>query len=101
MASRDVLAELDSVEQYLRDLIGSDPAPGHDANLAAMDSVFARARDLTQNTVELAAEYGSGVTHEQRVANSMGVKPADAEAQAKIADLEAQVAALKAGASDG
>lgn len=93
---RDVLAELDDIDTYLRDLIGKDPLPGQDANLKRLAGEMAGIRAVAQNVVELHAEYSSGVTHEDRVRKSMGYDPADKAAKDRIAELERQLAEARA-----
>jgi hypothetical protein len=71
-AGRDVLAELDSIQEYLLGLCGEHPQPGLDVNAKDLASRMAHFRPLAQNTVELAAEYASGVTVKDRLEKSMG-----------------------------
>lgn len=96
---RDALAELDSVESYVRDLIGTNPPPGLDADLQRVAGAFGAVRELVQNVVELSGEYSRGVTHEERVGASMGSAP-DPRA-AEIAELRAQLAKAQAVSTDG
>ena len=93
-AGRDVLSELDSIRDYLLGLIGEEPLPGQESNRRDLVSRMAHLRVVAQNVVELSAEYSSGVTHEQRVQNSMGVQPS-AEDYAKLqADHQALLARM-------
>lgn len=97
---RDVLAELDSVRAYLEELIGEEPLAGQDSNLKRLDSVYDGLYSLAENVVQLAAEYGSGLTHAHRVASSTGYDPEGLLAGNKdkeIADLRAQLAAAQSG----
>jgi hypothetical protein len=114
--TRDVLAELDSIEAYLNGLIGDDPLPGQDSNKQHLGPEFLGVRTLAQNVIELAAAYSSGVTHKDRLEKSMGQSLTDAQvahlvpgidasayanAQEQIADLQRQLAAAKGGNTDG
>jgi hypothetical protein len=92
---RDVLAELDSARDYLLGLCGDDPQPGLEANKTEITSRMFHLRNVAQNTLELAAEYASGVTHEDRVRRSMGLPAGELS---EIERLRAENAALKAGA---
>jgi hypothetical protein len=96
---RDVLAELDSVGEYLLGLIGDDPKPGQDANKSDLLSRLFHLKTVAQNISELHALYSSGVTHEQLVRSSRGLSEADTAAQARIADLERQLAEARGGSS--
>jgi hypothetical protein len=98
---RDVLAELDSIEAYLQGLVGASPGPGLDVNMADISSRLVHLRPLVQGTIELAAEYASGITHEQRVAASTGSDGGAAAASARIAELERQLAEARGSNADG
>lgn len=112
MADRDVLKELDSAEAYLNQLIGEEPLDGQASNKKDLALRMAPLRALAQNIVELAAEYSSGVTPRQRMSKAIGQElthdqtkhmwpagdsdySANAD-QARIAQLEAENAALRA-----
>lgn len=90
---RDVIAELDSVGEHLLSLCGDIPLPGLDANAKDIASRLLHLKALAQNTIELAAEYASGVTHEERVRKSMGDQH---DPQARIAELERQLEEARA-----
>lgn len=111
-AGRDVLAELDSIQSYLLGLCGENPQPGLDSNKKTLAGEFLGYRALAQNTVELAAEYASGVTFKQRLEKSYGHHLEDAQiahlvpgaestafqgAQEQIADLQRQLAEARGG----
>jgi hypothetical protein len=108
---RDVLAELDSIEEYLDGLIGTKPLPGQDANRQRLAGEFVSVRSLAQNVVELAGVYSSGVTHKDRLEQSMGqqltdeqvshlssvAQPVPFDAQRRITELERQLAEARGG----
>ncbi len=96
---RDVLAELQSVREYLVGLIGDDPQPGQDANAKRLEGEYAAFYAVAENVVELAAIYASGVTHEDRL-RAAGMIPDDTGAgAARIAQLEAELAEARAGSN--
>jgi len=96
---RDVLAELDSLGEYLLALIGDNPQPGQDANKTDLVSRLFHLKTVAQNISELHAVYASGVTHDQLVRRSRGMSEADTAAQERIAELERQLAEARGSAS--
>ncbi len=104
---RDVLAELDSVGEHLHGLMGEEDLPGRHSNRLQFTGVLKDLRQIAENIVNLEKEYASGVTHKQRLEKSMGSELSSAQVahlgvepdlsvdKARIAELEAQLKALK------
>jgi len=100
--SEDIMAELDAFEQHHAELCGgNDALPGLDSNIVRVAAFLEPVRTVLQNTLELKAEYDSGITPEQRVHRSMyGTDlPGSTEDKQRIADLERQLAELQGVAS--
>jgi hypothetical protein len=99
---RDVLAELDDIEQYLTGLANEHATAGwgQDSNLQHLHGDVQALKNVAQNIVELHAEYSSGVTHEQRLRKLSPEGTAEHDAQSEIEDLRRQLAEVR-GASDG
>ena len=95
-AGRDVLAELDSINGYLLGLIGDEPKEGQESNRRDLASRMVHLRNLAQNIVELAAEYASGVSHEERMRRSTG-QPLTAD-QSELDRLRERVRELEGSA---
>jgi len=93
---RDVLAELADIKSYLEGRIGDDPKPGQDANVRRLEGEYAAFYNVAENIVQLADIYDSGVTHEDRLRAAGMIPDEGGAAQARIAELEAQLAEARA-----
>lgn len=108
-AGRDVLAELDSIRDYLLGLCGENPLHGLASNARELASKFVHLRAVAQNTTELAAVYASGVTPRDLLEKSMGQPLTDDQVRhmglsgsdAELARLREENDRLKAAAAQG
>jgi hypothetical protein len=108
----DVLSDIDAVGEYLAGLIGDEDLPGRAANRQRLKVDLVSLKQTASDIVSLESEYASGTTPHQLLERASGslspeqtahLFPQDTGAadKAKIAELEAQLAAMKAGAEAG